>query len=161
MLAVVVFPHGSITVLTDVATLSQAHLIQPGRALGAEPQVRSSFRESLQLYMQLRVALQSSTPTTRGDETVGSWVCLTNRKMVSGLAFVAQPFAQARPGLPTEFKAHLLQSFLQPQREFHARQCQGRKAFSKNFPLTHALLTEEATHLHLQMNGASASWKIV
>ena len=64
MLAVVIFPHGSITVLTDAATLSQAHLIQPGRALRAEPQVRSSFRESLQLYMQLRVALQSSTPIT-------------------------------------------------------------------------------------------------
>jgi hypothetical protein len=40
-------------------------------------------------------------------------------------------------------------------------QCQERKAFSKNFPLTRALLTEEATHLHLQMNGASARWKIV
>src|SRR5258708_21470020 len=117
MLAVVVFPHGSITVLTDVATLSQAHLIQPGRALGAEPQVRSSFRESLQLYMQLRVALLSSTPTTCGDETVGSCVCLTNRKMVSGLAFVTQPLAQARPRFPTQFKCHLLQRFLQRKRD--------------------------------------------
>src|SRR5450631_1927712 len=35
MLAVVTSPHGSITVLTDAATLSQAHLIQPGRALAA------------------------------------------------------------------------------------------------------------------------------
>ena len=51
MLAVVIFPHGAITALADVATLSQAHLIQPGRALGAEPQVRPSFREFLQLHM--------------------------------------------------------------------------------------------------------------
>jgi hypothetical protein len=65
MLAVVISPHGSITVRMDAATLSQAHLIQPGRALGAAPQVRASFRESLQLHTQLRVALQSSTPTTR------------------------------------------------------------------------------------------------
>jgi hypothetical protein len=34
MLAVVVSPHGSITVLMDAATLSQTHLIQSGRALG-------------------------------------------------------------------------------------------------------------------------------
>ena len=51
MLAVVTSPCGSMTVLTDAATLSQAHLIQPGRALRAEPQVKSSFRESLQLHM--------------------------------------------------------------------------------------------------------------
>ncbi len=35
MLAVVISPHGSITVRMDVATLFQAHLIQPGRALGS------------------------------------------------------------------------------------------------------------------------------
>src|SRR5260370_952100 len=37
--------------LLGAATLFQAHLIQPGRALGAEPQVRSSFQESLQLHL--------------------------------------------------------------------------------------------------------------
>ncbi len=51
MLAVVMVPHGFITVHKDAATLSQAHLIQPGRALEAELQVRSSFRESLQLHL--------------------------------------------------------------------------------------------------------------
>jgi hypothetical protein len=51
MLAVVISPRGLTTVLVDAATLSQAHLIQPGRALRAEPQVRASFRESLQLYI--------------------------------------------------------------------------------------------------------------
>jgi hypothetical protein len=51
MLAVVIFPHGSLTVFTDAATLSQAHLIQPGRALRAESQVRPSLREFLQLHM--------------------------------------------------------------------------------------------------------------
>ena len=45
MLAVVTSPHGSVTALTGAATLSQAHLIQPGRALEAEFQVKSSFRE--------------------------------------------------------------------------------------------------------------------
>lgn len=59
MLAVVISPHGSITVLMDAATLSQALLIQPGRALGAEPQVRSSFQESLQLPMRLSVSHQN------------------------------------------------------------------------------------------------------
>ncbi len=34
MLAVVSSPHGFETILTDVATLFQAHLVQPGRALG-------------------------------------------------------------------------------------------------------------------------------
>jgi hypothetical protein len=51
MLAVVTSPHGSVTTLSGAATLSQAHLIQPGRALEAELQVRSSFRESLQLRL--------------------------------------------------------------------------------------------------------------
>ena len=58
MLAVISFPHGFETALTGAATLSQAHLIQPGRALEAELQVRASFRESLQLHIQLRVAPQ-------------------------------------------------------------------------------------------------------
>ena len=62
MLAVVTSPHGSITVLMDAATLSQALLIEPGRALEAEFQVKSSFREFLQLHMQLRVAPKSSVP---------------------------------------------------------------------------------------------------
>ena len=51
MLAVMISPHGSITVLVDAATLSQAHLIQPGRALEAKLQVRASVREFLQLHM--------------------------------------------------------------------------------------------------------------
>ena len=59
MLAVVISPHGSITVLMDAATLSQTRLIQPGRALGAEPQVRASFHEFLQLHMQLFVSHQN------------------------------------------------------------------------------------------------------
>jgi hypothetical protein len=59
MLAVVISPHGLITALMGVATLSQTHLIQSGRALGAEPQVRSSFRESLRLYTRLSVSHQS------------------------------------------------------------------------------------------------------
>jgi hypothetical protein len=51
MLAVATSPHGSATTLSGTATLFQALLIQPGRALEAELQVRSSFRESLQLLM--------------------------------------------------------------------------------------------------------------
>src|SRR5260221_9123330 len=45
MLAVVSLPHGRETTLSGTATLSQAHFIQPGRALEAEFQVKSSFRE--------------------------------------------------------------------------------------------------------------------
>src|SRR5881296_683890 len=45
MLAVVTSPHGSATALVGAATLSQAHFIQPGRALEAEFQVKSSFRK--------------------------------------------------------------------------------------------------------------------
>ena len=51
MLAVATSPHGSVTILSDAATLSQALLIQPGRALEAELQVKSSLRELLQLLM--------------------------------------------------------------------------------------------------------------
>jgi hypothetical protein len=51
MLAVVMLPRGFITVQKDAATLSQALLIQPGRALETELQVRFSFRESLQLHL--------------------------------------------------------------------------------------------------------------
>ena len=51
MLAVASPPHGRETTLAGAATLSQALLIQPGRALEAELQVRSSFREPLQLRM--------------------------------------------------------------------------------------------------------------
>ncbi len=82
MLAVVTSPHGLITVHKDAATLSQAHLIQPGRALGAEPQVRSSFREFLQLHMRLRVAHQSSTPRMRGVGAAGTGDWRSKRKSV-------------------------------------------------------------------------------
>src|SRR5438105_7141431 len=64
MLAVASLPHRSKTTLAGTATLSQALLIQPGRALEAELQVRASFRESLQLHMQLRVAQKSSIPSS-------------------------------------------------------------------------------------------------
>ncbi len=82
MLAVVIFPLGSITVLANAATLSRAHLIQPSRALGAEPQVRSSSRESLQLYMRLRVAPQSSTPRMRTDVGGGHATARRRRRSV-------------------------------------------------------------------------------
>src|SRR5215471_17464174 len=82
MLAVIISPHGSITALTGVATLSQAHFIQPGRALRAEPQVRASFRESLQLHMQLRVAPQSSTPRIRTDFGGGQATTRRRRRSV-------------------------------------------------------------------------------
>jgi hypothetical protein len=71
MLAVVIFPHRSITVLMDAATLSQAHLIQPGRALGAEPQVRSSFREFLQLHLRLFVSHRTHRLQERGPFMLG------------------------------------------------------------------------------------------
>ena len=100
MLAVVIFPHGSITVLTDAATLSQAHLIQPGRALRAEPQVRSSFRESLQLYMQLRVALQSSIPRTETAPTGGVNNAISRRKMVVGETHMPRCSASRAPTSP-------------------------------------------------------------
>src|SRR5947209_8885474 len=99
-------------------------------------------------------------PTTRGDWCVDSWLCLITRKIGSGRAFVAQLLAQTCTRLPTEFKAHLAQGLLQPEGEFHSRQRQGWKAFGKDFPLTRALFTEEATYLHNQMNGASTGWKI-
>jgi hypothetical protein len=94
-------------------------------------------------------------PTTRGGKVVDRWVCLTSRKMVSGLAFVASLLAQACTRLPASFKAHLAQGFLQTLRALHARPCQGRKAFGKDFTPTRALFTEEATDLHNQMNGPS------
>jgi hypothetical protein len=50
MLAVISSPYGFEITPSGAATLSQAHLIQPDRALEAELQVRSSFRESLQLH---------------------------------------------------------------------------------------------------------------
>ena len=50
MLAVTSFPRGFEITLAGAATLSQTLLIQSGRALEAELQVRASFRESLQLH---------------------------------------------------------------------------------------------------------------
>jgi hypothetical protein len=50
VLAVISSPRGSEITLAGAATLSQALLIQPGRALEAELQVRASFREFLQLH---------------------------------------------------------------------------------------------------------------
>jgi hypothetical protein len=40
MRASISLPRGFETILADAATLSQAHLIQPGGALGAEPHRR-------------------------------------------------------------------------------------------------------------------------
>src|SRR5262245_31397052 len=84
MLAVVPSPHGSVTALVGAATLSQALLIQPGRALEAEFQVKSSFREFLQLHMQLRVAPKSSIPTclTKPAASVGK--AMIRRRSVVG-----------------------------------------------------------------------------
>jgi hypothetical protein len=104
MLAVVTSPHGSVTTLSGAATLSQAHLIQPGRALGAEPQVRSSFREVLQLHMQLRVAPQSSSPTTHTFPIGGVGTRCSERNRV--VAEIGIPRRQARRAPPSPLRAN-------------------------------------------------------
>src|SRR5260370_34140177 len=50
--------------------------------LGAEPQVRSSFREFLQLHLQLRVAPHSSIPRIRTDVGGGQAIVRTRRSKV-------------------------------------------------------------------------------
>src|SRR6266567_175278 len=59
MLAVISLPRGFETTLAGAATLSQAHLIQPDRALEAELQVRSSFFESPYSYTRSFVSHQN------------------------------------------------------------------------------------------------------
>jgi hypothetical protein len=83
MLAVALSPHRFKAIPMDAATLSQTHLIQSGRALRAEPQVKSSFREFLQLHMRLRVAPKSSSPTMRGVVTKGGTLRCMSRRSVS------------------------------------------------------------------------------
>jgi hypothetical protein len=84
MLAVTSCPHGFEITLPGAATLSQAHLIQPGRALEAELQVRASFPESLQLHMQLRVAQKSSLPSSCTGPGVTSGSAMIRRRSVVG-----------------------------------------------------------------------------
>jgi hypothetical protein len=100
MLVVVTSPHGSVTALAGAATLSQAHFIQPGRTLRAEPQVRSSFREFLQLHMQLRVAPHSSTPKTLIGGGVGKGLERRKRKTVEALHAIPCCPAHAGTRLP-------------------------------------------------------------
>src|SRR5260370_39593695 len=100
MLAVVSLPHGRETTLAGAATLSQALLIQPGRALKAELQVRSSFRESLQLHMQLRVAQKSSMPTNTTEALAASGTSIMRRKVVLREVSIPKQSANRTPPLP-------------------------------------------------------------
>ncbi len=100
MLAVAISPHGFIAVLMDAATLSRALLIQPGRALRAESQVRSSFRESLQLYMRPHVAHQSSIPSTRTGLDEGDGMARRQRSKVGGLTCIPSLLASRAPTSP-------------------------------------------------------------
>src|SRR5258708_2027384 len=64
MLAVISSPHGFETVLSGAATLSQAHLIQPGRALGGRTPGKILLSRVLTAtHAAFRVAPQSSMPT--------------------------------------------------------------------------------------------------
>jgi hypothetical protein len=100
MLAVATSPHGSVTTLSDVATSSQALLIQPGRALEAELQVRSSFPESLQLLMQLRVAQKSSIPRATTESAAGVGRSMMRRKTVIHELVIPKRAASRAPRLP-------------------------------------------------------------
>ena len=51
MLAVAKGSHVPLTTLMDAATLSQAHLIQPGRVLKAELQVQFLLLKVVQLHL--------------------------------------------------------------------------------------------------------------
>ena len=103
MLAVVISPHGSMTALAGAATLSQAHLIQRWLGTGAEPQVRASFREFLQLHMQLRVAPQSSTSRMRTD--CGGGQAATRRRRSSVGAETSIPSEGANRSLTSALVA--------------------------------------------------------
>ncbi len=59
MLAVTSSPHGFEITLTGAATLSQAHLIQPGRALGGRTPGKSLFFKSPYGYTRSFVSHQS------------------------------------------------------------------------------------------------------
>jgi hypothetical protein len=99
MLAVASRPHGSETTLTGAATLSQALFIQPGRALEAELQVRASFRESLQLHMQLRVAQKSSMPRATTEPAGGGSSMMRRNTVIPELA-IPKRAARRAPRLP-------------------------------------------------------------
>jgi hypothetical protein len=93
MLAVVSSPHGFETILTDVATLFQAHLVQPGRALGG----RTPGKILLSRVLTATLATSCRTPfvyaTLRTEPSLGKGSCKTRRMMV--LAVVGTPKDEA------------------------------------------------------------------
>jgi len=72
MLAVISSPHGFEAVLTDAATLSQAHLIQPGRALGG----RTPGKILLSRVLTATPATSCRTPVVETDD---AWLALDRR----------------------------------------------------------------------------------
>src|SRR5215469_9304683 len=82
MLAVASFPHGFKAVLTDAATLSQAHLIQPGRALGGRTPGKSLHTSSPYGYIcdfvshpthRLQPPVEVLVPPARFDAGGARW----------------------------------------------------------------------------------------
>src|SRR5215467_10614950 len=103
MLAVIAFPHGSATALVGASTLSQAHFIQPGRALEAEFQVKSSFRK---FYSYTCSFVSHQNRRSLGGSR-------SQRAHLAGPSSGARPFGE-RSGSPTERRVWLLELRMWP-----------------------------------------------
>jgi hypothetical protein len=110
MLAVASLPHGRETTLAGAATLSQALLIQPGRALEAELQVRSSIQ---------RVLTATHVASCRTE-------VINSQDFWSGCHRCLDRFCQPQQGLPTHCHPKLLQQpFSCSPRECDGKQLEG------------------------------------
>jgi hypothetical protein len=114
MLAVIPSPLGFGTTFAGVATLSQAHLIQPGRALGGRTPGKSLLSRVLTAtHATCRVAPKSSTPRMRGVGSAGLFF-LARLRSVSALTGMANCSVSREPACPLRTTA--MQSSSVPKR---------------------------------------------
>src|SRR6266849_775179 len=132
MLAVASSPHGFKTVLTDAATLSQAHLIQPGRALRG----RTPGKILLSRVLTATSVTSCRTPIVYAQDGygrrrgVGTCSHAPQKRWARDLhpQFGSETFSQ----FPTGGKTECLESFREPIGHTCIRLHQVRKPFGKD-----------------------------
>ena len=152
MLAVASSPHGFKTVLVDAATLSQAHLIQPGRALrGRTPgKILLSRVLTATSVTSCRTPVVEANDAWRSDGRQRKGLHETQDRSRSCLQ--ALEFGAACPRCSALFLTQLTEELTQTKGKATMGRSDLGKPFSKDAPPTARMITVELAHVQMQEN---------
>jgi hypothetical protein len=156
MLAVASSPHGSKTALTGVATLFQAHLIQPGRALGG----RTPGKILLSRVLTATSVTSCRTPIIKTDHTRWlKWIIGETAKQPQERIWATtypQDRREARALFSPKRQSKPLQHLFESNGPASIALGQSRNAFRKGLSRAGRLLAKEAMDLDHQPNSMTA-----